>query len=320
MKYIIGAYGTNNVGDEAIFEGASKEYPDLVEIYINKSNRQNSIWYADLLTGKKQFDKNADELIIGGGGLIHSDKFLNDILILIKKAKECGKKVTIQRVGVEGLINNEEKFTPYLKEIFSQCDSISVRSSLSKQLVNNLGYNCEIKRDFAYNIREFPKKKFNFKMKYDNINIGIAPASLNDISFNYISKLISELTLKYNVFILPHSKAYVCIDNNDIITAEKLWSNIEIYHSAREDNFKIIPFTNNPYTMLNYYLNMDYIIGLRYHSFIFADITNRHLLGYYCDKKSKTFFIDNPSLKGISFDQDFSVIRKETLNFIEEVL
>jgi len=303
-KYIFGAFGTNNVGDEAIFEGASQVYDDVVEIFVNKSNRANSVWYADLLEGRTKFPDECDELIMGGGGLLHSKNAVVDYLRMAKLAISQGKQFSIQRIGCE---NQSPEYD-------SLASSISVRSQKSKEIVNALGFNCEIEQDFALEL-EIPSSKVLNPYK----TVGLVTNCLNGANFDKFIPILKAMVDKVQVVHIPHSRAFVNANNNDVVAAQKLWSSIEIYHNNRDKKFITLPYSNNPYKVLDTYSGMSGIIGMRYHSFLFSEITKKPLLGYTVGTKFSEYFKERGLDNYIDYGADVNTIIEKTMKFIESL-
>jgi hypothetical protein len=89
-----------------------------------------------------------------------------------------------------------------------------------------------------------------------------------------------------NIVHIPHVRHYVDYETNDVITGEKLFSMIDVYHDNRFEKFKPLFFPENCYSLLNVYTRVQAIIGLRYHSFIFAEMANLPLLGLVAGPKA----------------------------------
>lgn len=284
MKYLFGAFGTNNVGDEAIFEGASIIYPGSTEIYVNTSKRKNSVWYADLLTGRAVFE-NTDELIMGGGGLIHCKGAVEDYTRMGQLAKSQGLKFSIQRVGFEAIKPEWEDAT---KDLLKEADSVIVRSKRSKEIVNSLGFDCEVMRDFAY---EYNPELLDVSKYFPNNgkkNIGVAlsykpPEQLKEVAVHM------RTILKYaNIIFIPHSRAYVSYKNNDVVNGHILWS-MSTTHANKETEFVIIPDILSPQETLSIYSKLDGVLANRYHSYIFAEKMNKPLLVKGSGPKTDSF-------------------------------
>jgi polysaccharide pyruvyl transferase WcaK-like protein len=319
MKYVLGGYGANNLGDEAIFEGLKQEFGEVIQIYVNKSSIPNSVWYADLLENRYTFSPDADELIIGGGGLFHCRTAIIDDILVADKALAAGLAVSIQGLGAEGL---QDDYITEARDLCNRCYRISVRSIKSQTILRDkLNVQSELRRDFAYNLRD---AEFTTIPSFNNDLpvIGLITGGNTDRDgIEKISQIIKNCTVGDTVanFIhIPHSRAYVDSYNNDVVTGEIIWSNIEIYHASREARYKNISFVSTPQRLLSVYRQVDAVIGFRYHSFVFSEITNKPLLGFISGLKSQAFFDDNvrAEVLGIPFNLPTEELIAETQRFI----
>lgn len=288
MRYIFGAFGTNNVGDEAIFEGASKIYPDLIEIYVNKSFRPNSVWYADLLTGAIKFDPKASELIIGGGGLIHCLGAVKGYYDMAVLAKAAGLKVSIQRVGFEAV---QSAWMSITKDLLNIADYISVRSLESQRIVKNLiGKDVPVEQDFAYELTGAPIYH-SIPEHYQEIIFSSGAGSLSNIDSEI--KLLKEVLKYIDVLFVPHSAAWVDDGNNDLVLGHRLWSKLGLWHSSIKHTFRIHPSIPSPYDALYLYSRADGVITSRYHGLVFADICKKPIFTTCINRKTNSFFEDH---------------------------
>jgi|GEM_PF-4700145 len=302
--YAMGAYGTGNLGDEAIFLGLLKEFPDAIQIYVNVPffhGEVRSVWYGEL---KEGFPESAykGELIIGGGGIFHSKQVILDFLLVSEKAKQRDMKISIRKVGVEYL---SEDFKNEVKDLCKLADFISVRSKKSLDIMKSIGsFDVKLEKDYAYNLSkedftseqakfpEFASYSLNVHAKTVGLVTG---GNLNDLE--KIASLIKFITTdfgigptKCNVVFIPHTRHYTDSSANDVVTGEMLWSMIDVYHADRMDRFKVMEFPSSVYELLNVYTKVDAIVGLRYHSFIFSEIAQKPLLGLVGGSKARAYF------------------------------
>jgi polysaccharide pyruvyl transferase WcaK-like protein len=283
MVYAFGAYGTNNIGDEAIFAGLKHEYPDAIQIYVNKpwswSPTANlPIWYADFLTGVCKFTKE-DTLIIGGGGLLHSLKAVNDYYTMASLVTEAGGKVLIEGIGAEGI---QSSYKDIVKQLLSLASHISVRTTTSKDLLQPLTKNkIDVRKDFAYSMAT--KSNTPGPLSTQRY-IGIVVGGAEDLHvYDELSNLLAKYTVgpeHYNFLLIPHSISYTNPMNNDLLIFQYLWSNCNIYHAKREERIYILDYTpHDPEEALNLYKDLMLgCIGWRYHSLIFSEMANVPML------------------------------------------
>ena len=87
MIYAFGAWGTGNLGDDAILEGMRLEYgPSLIAVCSHPSTIPAPAIHNDELINSV---KEGDTVLFGGGGLCYSYAAVRD---MIKLAKGCKDK------------------------------------------------------------------------------------------------------------------------------------------------------------------------------------------------------------------------------------
>lgn len=293
--YAFGGFGANNVGDEAIFEGLQAVYPGAIEIYINKSYRSGSIWYGDIFHGQEQFEPGS-HLIIGGGGILHCRGAVEDYLKMAKIAKAAGCRVTIERVGLEGLQPEYEDVT---KELLAEAESISVRTPMSCRIARSLGFFATVVRDFAY---EGPyESALNNKQLLDDVTIGVSLSCVPEHVLEQEAARIQTILKVANVLFIPHSRAFVSHRNNDIVTGHQLWSLADTWRNTAGTQFQVLPDIMSPAETIAVYRCLDGIYSSRYHGCIFAHMTGRPLIGKIHSLKGRAFFEqhNDPKILGI---------------------
>lgn len=323
-KYVVGAFGNNNIGDEAIYAGVKKEFPDdeLIQIYLCQSNEPKAIQIHEMINGSKHFE-DSDELIIGGGGLLYALDFLKELLQLVKLAKAEGMKVTIRKIGTEMF---KENYIPVFREILSHVDSFTVRSTLSRDVMHFIGVDPKIEKDFAYNLKDFETRDLSHLNIPNNerTNVGFVLAGHVENYLVEISEILTNLIdhTNCNIIIIPHTYGYGSL-KHDIVIAELIRKNCDLHHNNRHKYFSILPYQNDPIDVLNTYKKMDCILGIRYHSFIFSDITETPLFGLVSDIKYMSFFKDNPvylkNYKYEPFPYSIPYLKLMTKRFVQEL-
>lgn len=300
MKYIFGGYGRNNLGDEAIFQGAKKLYPGIIQLYVNVSREPNAIWYADLLTGKVKFDDKATELIIGGGGIAHCKGNIEDLHAMAVLAKAQGMRVSIQRVGLEGA---HISFERELKQLLGIADSISVRTETSRQIALDLGVDTIVEQDFAYELDiAVPHNEHN------DPTIGVSLGELKEKDFPIVANNLKVILKHANVDFMVHSKAYVSHTNHDLITALKLQTMLDLWqdNGVRLNNFTIFD-RGRVNLLMQHYKGCNGVYTTRYHGMIFADMAKVPMLTTSTTLKTRSFFEDKTAVnkhRMITIDQE----------------
>ena len=164
--YMSGCYGTNNLGDEAIFQGAKNYFGsdfEVIQIYHRIPSAEPSVWIHNILEyGFPQDVTSEDELIIGGGGLFYEAYIVGIWNLVVDQAKKVGMRTSIQGVGLEYC---QSAYFIQVRELFNKVDFISVRSYESKRILEeDIGgiQNITIAKDFVYSASSASKEAFSF--------------------------------------------------------------------------------------------------------------------------------------------------------------
>lgn len=300
MRYLFGGFGCANAGDEAILAGMKLEYPGSTTIYVNKPGTKDDIFYADLLEDRVQFNKDKHSgLIIGGGGILHCKQAVDDHLAMAIKARQAGLDVTIEGVGLTELKPEWEVST---KMLLSMASKITVRDTTSAKLAERLGYKAEVRKDFAYNLEVSPRRSNGY-------GIGVIPAP--DSNLPDLIHRIAFMLDHTDVWLIPHSRAYVSAASNDVITCEKIWSNWALHR--RRHNLHILPFYEDVENSIQRVKAYKGIYSARLHGCIFADIAGTPVTSPVGKPKIDAFYADNPQHKQFITEAEFESWVMKTL-------
>ncbi|MGY4509109.1 polysaccharide pyruvyl transferase family protein [Bradyrhizobium sp. USDA 3650] len=291
--FAIGAYGTNNVGDEAIFDGLSVIFPGCVPIHIGKSDRPNAVFFEDVLKNPEFFQRG-DLLIVGGGGLLYDKRAIRLFIELARAVDRAGGKLRILGLGCEAA---DEAYYEDIRELVGLTDTVEVRSSISQEILKRItGREAVFREDFAF----FLRSKINqAEGSCDDVpHIGIVTSGdyLEDIS--ELCRVIKTFTAtpKVKFHHIPHSRAFFDPRNNDLTVGQRVWSSIDVYFGNREQLFFTESFSSDPTKVLNRYRKLDGVVSRRYHGLVFSKIVGIPHMGMNGESlKNGSFFADHSS-------------------------
>lgn len=222
---IVGNYGNNNNGDEAILAGIIEQVTDQYEIeardivvFSNNppqtSNRfgveSAPLYYkrsSAIMTAIETIRKNSsivrtlDMLIIGGGGILMD--FYNREAQLFGSygymAKRSRVPYIIYGCGAGPITSTMGKF--FIRKLVNHADSASVRDPKSRDLLKKIGVRREVKivGDPSFALPSFPKKKSEDRIR--RIGVTVVPyynlaywPEANDIKYeNYVQGMAENL-------------------------------------------------------------------------------------------------------------------------------
>lgn len=274
---LAGFYGANNTGDDLMLQAIYQKIDcDLIDISIlvarneniNISDMHNSriIYYPMKRYEFIELAKRFDCLIFGGGALI-DDKYFHDpeafsydlatILILLSEAFIQNKKI-VKCVGLSTAVDIvDDEYISRLKYIISNINEFSVRDAYSQDLIFKLtGCQVLLIPDLAYSLYNDRFELKRNKGKLNSIGIVWICTGENEEKLDYLIKHFSSI---YQIHLIPFYN-YL---NNDIKFFNKY---------INEKNVFVDNYTNNINELFEIFTNCDFIISMRYHGSLLANM------------------------------------------------
>ncbi|GAK11609.1 polysaccharide pyruvyl transferase family protein [Geomicrobium sp. JCM 19039] len=311
---IIGNYGHNNNGDEAILLGIlaqlqvigiPKENVVVFSNYPNKTAKQYNIRAVPLVIKKgsalpsaratlkqaKKVMKELDLVIIGGGGLL-MDMYRRDAPLyssLGTMAKRCGCRLIIHSVGAGPIRTRVGTF--FLRRLVKAADAVSVRDNVSKQLIEKVSgrRDIEVVSDPAFAIPMPPKRQQTEQL----IKVGITAAP-------YYSKQYWPVhdEQKYQQYIrgmanaadqlIEQHRAEVTFFSTKYPQDTEVSKDIQAL-MAHSEKAKIIDRQLLPDDIMRVSSEQDIVIGTRLHSLILSVTVGTPVIGIEYHHKVKHF-------------------------------
>jgi len=261
-KFAFGAYGTGNLGDDAILEGMRRVYgKDLIAVCSHpEAISLPSIDMENFLT----LVSAGDFVIFGGGGLFYSSAAVKEMETLAKTCLERGAIVECHGVGIEGTVWEEDKDSI---RNFAQCmRAITVRSKKSLELLASIGVSAKYTADFGFNLVS-PKMR---EHRGRHIGLVITAPFSNQPEMERLAKIVQELTQIGIVHLIPHVRHFTGFGANDCLAAEYLF-----VQAHRPTQVIIEPWAGTPTKLLEQYNQMDFILTMRFHGMVLGMVCNR---------------------------------------------
>lgn len=228
--------------------------------------------------------KGSDSIVIKGGGYLHTYGKLEDLYYLwfglyyVLLAKRLGKKVIVfpNSIGpITGWANRK-----FFKYAMGKVDLLFVREKISKSYLDSMGINSSIYAfDLGYYSESLPVKAGmqNIEEKSEKTKIGITlrpyrfPKSDNpDEKYSCYITAVAEYCNKNH----SENKFYFIVQvqgpsahETDLIAIKDVVSKLNSCV-----NFEIVDDEYNYRELLDIYSKMDYVMGTRFHSVIFAQV------------------------------------------------
>ena len=318
---ISGYYGFGNMGDEALLAGIIKSLKrinsglaitvlsanpeETARLYgVNAIGRYNApLIFRELLSS---------EMFLSGGGSLFQDitgwKTVPYYSLLVFWARLLGKKIVFYAQGLGPLERRVNRFL--VQKAVSMAEYISVRDKESQKLLEELDVDREqiyktADPVFSFRQQELFSEKKNFFLKAEKIvsdlekpiiGISVRPWKNNE----YLQEFIGEVkqfaaTIGASIVIIPMHY------DIDYALSSRLSASLDIKN-------RILPRVEDPRQLLAFFSKLDFVIGLRLHSLVFAAFNCVPFLGLAYDPKVSSFvknyndgeFIDINDFKGIA--------------------
>ena len=313
---IVGAYGTGNIGDEALLSGLlnllqktnqSKNQKKMDVVVFSRTPQETTKLHHMQAKRKNLFDFiTASELILGGGELFQDRGFMAlKYSFLIIAAKILRKKVSLIGIGVSEIVNSVGRFLTKIS--FKIADNISVRNEKSKKNLFNLGVNRKIlvEPDLSFHLAAISKKEAYSILEREKIMlhpkdfvIGIVlqyiPHSCwkQQDSFEIAQSFVGVINkmlknLNCQVIFIPFNKHKDKNYDDDVIYGKKIKKLI------RNGRFNIISKLYKPQEVKGIIKLFDLIVSTRLHPLIFANSVGVHCIGIDVFEKVKSYCREN---------------------------
>lgn len=291
--FVVGAYGTRNVGDEAIFEGARRVYSNAIQLYINAPRKLPAVEMYSMLRGGNKF-RAEDTLVIGGGGLLYNAEAIRILVNLAKRAREAGAAVRVERIGCEAA---RPEYYDVITELFGLADSVTVRSSTSQQIVRDIcGMDVDRQEDFALELAGELPAPSGRSVSVPRIGVVTGGDHMEEIGplVELVKAFSSDRASTPVRFVhIPHSASHIAFRNNDEVVGAKIAAGIAGFLEGRHLAFSRVPFSDEPLDVLKTYAGLDALITRRFHGLVFAHMMKLPVLGLPGDGAKNTSFIED---------------------------
>jgi len=291
VKLVIsGYYGFDNLGDEAVLAGSVKSLREV------DANIDITVLSNDPATTEHRYNiraiprnnikmvikslKESDLFLSGGGSLLQDitgwksiPYYLGQVLL----ARLMGSKTAFYAQGI-GPVNNQIN-RKLLKWVGNKADFISLRDNKSRTILIKFGINSQLIKVYADPVFSLqPKIKVNyFKGKKPIIGIVVRPWGNN----NYLKPLVEAIE-----YIACLTKARVVIIPFHYYQDQKISQQLKEQLAINAD---VLEGLYSPEEMLNIFSSLDFCIGIRLHSLVFAALCKVPFVGISYDPKVTAF-------------------------------
>lgn len=312
---IVGYFGFENAGDEAILAVTIKELLNRIpnsQITVvsgspEKTKRSHSVNSISWINFSKIIDavKNCDLVILGGGGLFHDYENFNKDTILTRNysgisfystfpilAALLNKPIFLNGIGVGPIFTNEGK--EYTKLCFELSWLGTVRDLESLNQIKKLNVNnkIEVTTDIAFSLNITPKNKIKeilLKEGFNNFDKIILGVSVRNWDYQIKNEeWENELATGLDEFISKHHAKIIFVpfqqlenpNENDLVVSKRIMEKMK----NREESI-LIKGRYTPNDLAGIFYFCDAVLSMRLHSAIFAAKTLTPIIGLVYDPK-----------------------------------
>ncbi len=293
---ISGYYGFGNLGDEAILAGmihSFKKIEEDLDITVLSSNPEYTTRLFEVNAVSRTSVKKllqavySCDLFISGGGSLLQDitggKTIPFYLFPIFLAQMMGKATAVYAQGVGPIERSINK--RMLKKVGQKLDFVSLRDLYSINLIRELGLNRKINRtaDPVFSLTDSYLPEINFRKEFGLTSqrkiIGVSVRPWKEQEYiPELAKGVQKLAEQTEALIVIVPLNY----SKDRSASEKLASLLET------DNM-LLPEIKKPETMISFFSVLDFLVGVRLHSLIFAAFNHVPFFGVSYDPKVEAF-------------------------------
>lgn len=322
MKIVIsGYYGFSNTGDEAILKVITSFLKDneIVVLSAKKNYFANSIYRYNFFRILKEL-KSSQILLSGGGGLLQdktSFKSLIYYLSIIYLAKLLKLKVVIFSQSIGPITKKTGKFLT--SRILNKVDMITVRDRNSLNILKELKVEKPeifLTADLAFLLKEPDKERVEEILIKENIDknfsyLAIVIRPWRGLLIEEIIKFIKIFKEKYRMWKI-------------VLIPFQYSEDYQLLKNIKKEISEVLLIENQylPEEILGIIKNMDFLVGMRLHSLIFAGISNVPYIGIIYDKKVEEFLKETAQeglkVEGITAEKIFKKV-SEKIERIEEI-
>lgn len=314
--FIFGYYGWKNTGDDGMIYALLQELHILdptatfaifsqMPVMVPKETMNLVKFVRPIPQAVFREIMHSSIFIMGGGTQIYDYgsktkrlKIMSEMLILLSWAKLFCKRIYLLGIGVEPLSTNWGRFLS--KQMCWLADFVSVRDKLSYEILEPIGVKNKITLSFDLTALLQPLSIINDNYSFKNIDtkiLGVSILPFFEIYHGDTKKdrlFVNEIAKGLNYWLKkdPHNLIHLFVFKgkskaDDVLITEMLRKQLE-----SPDRVKLIPYNSSPVGTLYQVARCQAFIGMRYHSCVFAYLTNTPLLIISYFQKCQAFAED----------------------------
>jgi len=271
---VVGAYGYRNAGDEAILAGLLRGLGDSRVTVVSRSPAETAALHgveAVGLAGAPGALLRHRSVLIGGGGLFGRDMGrIGRLLPLFGLlANAMGRTVVVEGVGVDPDMGRIHRLL--VRRLLHRAEHVSVRDRTSARILDGWGVAADVADDLSAQVAPAAARVGRALLRTAGVDgrrpvIGLCLTAVNGEAAPGLDDAILTLMRRHperEFCFIPMSQHPHVERHNDLLLARRL--------QASWPALRIVEGTHHPSELLSLFGALGAVVGMRYHSLLFAE-------------------------------------------------
>jgi polysaccharide pyruvyl transferase CsaB len=271
---VIGAYGYRNAGDEAILAGLLQTLGGRRVTVVSRSPAETTALHgvdAIGLASALGALRSHRTVLIGGGGLFGRDMGRIGRLLPLYGllAAALGRTVRIEGVGLDPQMTGIHRLL--VRRLLRAAALVTVRDGASAAIVREWGIEVVVAGDLSAHMPAAPAEIGRGLLRAARVDgkrpvIGLCLTAVNDAITPRVAAAVLAMMRRHpevEFCFIPMSQHPHVGHHNDLVLAREL--------QASWPQLKIVEGAHHPSALLSLFGSLDAVVGMRYHSLLFAE-------------------------------------------------
>lgn len=271
---VVGAYGYRNVGDEAILDGLLHRLAGRRVTVVSRSPAETSAQHGVPSIGlgaAVSALRDHRAVLIGGGGLFGRDMGRVGRLLPLYGllAAALGRTVLVEGVGIDSGLRGAHRLL--VERLLAAARTVAVRDQASAAVLRGWGIDASVGGDLSARVPAAPARIGRALLRAAGIDdkrpvIGLCLTSVNEAVAPAMIAAVGDLMRSHpelQFCFVPMSQHPWVAGHNDLLLARRM--------QADWPQLRILEGTHSPAAVLSLFGALDAVVGMRYHSLLFAE-------------------------------------------------
>jgi polysaccharide pyruvyl transferase WcaK-like protein len=271
---VVGAYGYRNTGDEAILAGLLESLPPGRVTVVSRSPAETAALHGvDAIGLESAFAalRRHGTVVIGGGGLFGRDMGRIGRLLPLYGllALALGHSLIVTGVGIDPGMGGIQALL--VRRMLRSAEQITVRDAASAAALREWGIDSIVADDLSARMPPAPARVGRSLLRSAGIDgrrpvVGLCLTAVNASLVPSVSEAVLAVMRQHpelEFCFVPTSQHPYLQSHNDLLLAQSL--------QAAWPAMRIVEGSHHPSVVLSLFGSLDAVVGMRYHSLLFAE-------------------------------------------------